>query len=144
MALIHGSRGLIYFVHQFKPKFDEHALLDDPEMLAGVTALNRQIVSFAPLLNSPTIEKAATVQSSSPETPIDIMVKRQGQELTLCTVGMRNSATKAVFTVPSASDAQTVEVIGEARTLRVHNGKFIDTFAPYDVHLYRLVNKAKF
>src|SRR5262249_12827384 len=30
-AIIHGSRGLIYFVHQFEPKFDEHALLDDPE-----------------------------------------------------------------------------------------------------------------
>ena len=26
MALIHGSRGLIYFVHQFKPQFNEHAL----------------------------------------------------------------------------------------------------------------------
>src|SRR5205823_14108252 len=30
MALIHGSKGLIYFVHQFQPKFNEHALLDDP------------------------------------------------------------------------------------------------------------------
>ena len=34
MSLIHGSRGLIFFVHQFKPTFNETALLDDPEMLA--------------------------------------------------------------------------------------------------------------
>src|SRR4029453_10684534 len=40
MSLIRGSRGLIYFVHQFKPNFREAALLDDPEMLAGVTAIN--------------------------------------------------------------------------------------------------------
>ena len=53
MALVHGSRGLIYFVHQFKPKFNEHALLDDPEMLAAVTAVNRQIRELAPVLNSP-------------------------------------------------------------------------------------------
>jgi len=42
MALIHGSKGLIYFVHQFKP-FNEHALLDDPALLAdgGLDALLR-------------------------------------------------------------------------------------------------------
>ena len=45
MSLIHGSRGLIYFVHQFSPKFDEHALLDDPEMLGMVTKLNLRIQS---------------------------------------------------------------------------------------------------
>ena len=32
MSLIHGSRGLIYFVHQFKPKFIEAGLLADEEM----------------------------------------------------------------------------------------------------------------
>ena len=33
MSLIHGSTGLICFVHEFKPKFNEHALLDDAPML---------------------------------------------------------------------------------------------------------------
>jgi hypothetical protein len=36
MALIHGSQGLIYFVHQFQPVFREAALFDDPEMLDAV------------------------------------------------------------------------------------------------------------
>lgn len=138
MALIHGSRGLIYFVHEFKPKFDEHALLDDPEMLAEVTAINRQIEALAPLLNSPTLDKAATVQSSSPATPIDIMAKRHGQELTLCAVGMRNAATTGTFTVPGAAASATVEVLGEGRTLTMSHSRFTDTFHPYDVHLYRL------
>jgi hypothetical protein len=39
MSLIHGSSGLIYFVHEWKPKFNEHALLDDPEMLKAVLLL---------------------------------------------------------------------------------------------------------
>ena len=63
MSLVHGSRGLIYFVHEFKPKFNEHALLDDPEMLAAVTAINRQIRDLAPVLNSPIAEGVATVRS---------------------------------------------------------------------------------
>ena len=53
MSLIQGTRGLIYFVHQFKPTFREAALLDDPEMLAAVTALNQQITGLAPVLNTP-------------------------------------------------------------------------------------------
>jgi len=142
MALIHGSRGLIYFVHQFKPKFDEHALLDDPEMLTAVTAINKQIASLATLLNSPTLEKAATVQSSTVETPIDLMVKRQGRELTLCAVGMRNAATTGTFTVPAAAEGASVEVIGESRTLPLKSGRFSDSFQPYDVHLYRLKSKS--
>ena len=52
MALIRGARGLIYFVHQFKPTFQEAALLEDPEMLSAVTAINQQIHQLAPVLNS--------------------------------------------------------------------------------------------
>ena len=36
MSLVHGSRGIIWFVHQFKPVFCEWQLLNDPEMLAAV------------------------------------------------------------------------------------------------------------
>ncbi len=43
MSLLHGSQGLIYFVHEFAPRFKEAALLDDPEMLRAVTSINRQI-----------------------------------------------------------------------------------------------------
>ncbi|MGD0745524.1 MAG: hypothetical protein ABSA45_10240, partial [Verrucomicrobiota bacterium] len=76
MSLIHGSRGLIYFVHQFKPKFDESALLDDPEMLAAVAALNRQITGLAPVLNSPAVSNAITVKSENPAVPVATMVKQ--------------------------------------------------------------------
>jgi hypothetical protein len=60
MSLIHGSRGLIFFVHQFEPVFREAALLADPEMLAAVTALNRQIAGLAPVLNSPPMTNRVT------------------------------------------------------------------------------------
>lgn len=53
MALIHGARGLIYFVHEWKPRFNESALLDDPEMLAAVTRINRQIHALALVFNAP-------------------------------------------------------------------------------------------
>ncbi|HLK60935.1 MAG TPA: hypothetical protein VKU00_30505 [Chthonomonadaceae bacterium] len=139
MALIHGSRGLVYFVHQFKPTFDEHALLDDPEMLKAVTAINRQIHALAPVLNSPTIrDGAAVVRSSSPQVPIATMEKRVGGATYLFAAGMHNGPAHATFTVPGRSKKGTVEVLGESRAIPLRNGQFADDFQPYDVHLYQM------
>ena len=138
MALIHGSRGLIYFVHEFKPAFNEHALLDDPAMLAQVTRINRQIHALAPVLNSPTVERAATVRSSSPQVPIDLMVKRQGKATYVFAVGMRNGRARGEFTVRGLAPTARAEVLGESRTIPVQNGAFGDDFTPYAVHLYRI------
>jgi hypothetical protein len=138
MALIHGSRGLIYFVHQFAPHFDEHALLDDPTMLAAVTAINQQIHTLAPVLNSPTLADAATAASSNRQCPVDIMVKKHGGATYLFAVGMRNAATTGTFAVQGLVRNATVTVIGEDRTLPIHNGQFTDTFAPYAVHIYQI------
>jgi hypothetical protein len=137
MSLIHGSRGLIYFVHQFKPTFIEPALLHDAEMLAAVTKINRRIHALAPVLNGPTVAGGAAVTSSSPDAPVDVMVKRHGGATYLFAVCMRGAAATASFTVtPPAGKA--AEVLGEGRTIALTGGTFRDEFKPYDVHLYRI------
>jgi hypothetical protein len=138
MSLIHGSRGLIYFVHQFKPVFREAALLDDPEMLAAVTTLNHQITELAPVLNSPSIANAVQTKSSNTNVPIASMVKRHQGSTYLFTVGMRDGTTTATFTVKGLTGDVRVTVLGENRELTAKQGAFSDTFAPWDVHLYRL------
>ena len=90
MSLIHGTRGLIYFVHQFKPAFKEAALLDDREMLAAVTSINAQIRSLAPAINSPAIDHAVTVESVPGEVPISAVLKRHGSETYVFAAAMRN------------------------------------------------------
>ena len=143
MSLIHGSRGLIYFVHQFKPKFIEAVLLEDLEMLDAVAALNRQITRLAPVLNSPTIHGTATVTPEDPAVPIALMTKRHEGATYLFAVGMREGATTATFAVQGIEGDQTVEVIGEKRTLAAKAGRFTDRFAPWDVHLYRVSASAR-
>lgn len=135
MSLIHGSKGIVYFVHQFKPTFKEAALLDDPEMLAGVTALNAQIKELAPVLNSPSVEGLVTVESSDKEVPIAMMVKEHRGEIYVFAVGMRNQAVKGKFTVKGATSE--MEALGESKRLAVKNGRFEDDFKGYEVHLYR-------
>ena len=138
MALIHGSRGLIYFVHEFKPKFNEHALLDDGEMLAAVTGINRQVRSLAPILNSPAPPSGAAVTSSETKVPIAALTKLYRGAAYVFAVGMRNGAAKGAFTVPGLPKSAMAEVLGENRTIKVADGRFSDDFAPYDVHLYKI------
>ena len=140
MSLIHGSRGLIYFVHEFKPTFKEAGLLADPEMLAAVTAINQQIHALAPVLNSPNIPDRVTVKSSEADAPIALMVKRSKDGLYVFAANMRSKPTRGVVDTGAArvSDAVAAEVLGESRQIPIPTGKFEDEFKPYEVHIYEI------
>ncbi|MFA4045132.1 MAG: hypothetical protein HZRFUVUK_001941 [Candidatus Fervidibacterota bacterium] len=138
MAIIHGSTGLIYFVHQFQPKFVEAALLEDEEMLSAVSQINRQIHELAPVLNSPTVQNGVKVVSTNPNVPVHTMVKIYGNAVYIFAVGMRNEKTKAIFSVENIPKGASAEVLWENRHISVDNGRFEDEFNPYDVHIYKI------
>ncbi|MBN1817371.1 MAG: hypothetical protein JW828_08420 [Sedimentisphaerales bacterium] len=138
MSLIHGSQGLIYFVHEWEPRFNESALLDDPEMLAEVTQINRQIHALAPLLNSPSKEAKVSVRANDSAVPIASVVKANGGELYLFTAAMRPGITDVTFALSNPSGKTDVEVLGENRTLSIQGNNFMDHFDTWDVHLYRI------
>jgi hypothetical protein len=138
MSLIHGSRGLIYFVHEWKPRFNESALLSDPEMLAAVTTINRQIARLAPVLNSPTVPDAVVVDSENREVPIAVMAKRTGRAFYLFAVAMRDGKTTASFTLRGLTGEPKVEVLDENRALPTQDGFFRDEFQSWDAHIYRI------
>lgn len=54
MAVIHGAQGLIWFAHQFRPRFVEAAALEDPVARAALAAVNAEIATLAPVLNGGT------------------------------------------------------------------------------------------
>jgi len=141
MSIIHGSMGLIYFVHEWQPKFNESAILSDPEMLSAVTKINRQIIELAPVLNGPTIENKASVLSDNNDIPVAIMMKERDGASYLFAVGMRDGGTNAAFNIHGLEGARTVEVLGENRTVNSKDGVFKDNFRAWDVHLYRLGDK---
>jgi hypothetical protein len=138
MSIIHGSMGLIYFVHEWEPKFNESALLSDPNMLAEVTAINRQITELAPVLNSPTFEGPAGAPSLDNPSPVATMIKKYGGATYLFAVEMTGKETIATFTIPALKGQRAAEVLGENRSLVSNDGVFKDRFAAWDVHLYRI------
>jgi hypothetical protein len=137
MSLVHGSAGIGYFVHIFSPSFVEAGLLASPTMSAAVQAINAEVTSLAPVLNTPSIGNAASVTSQVPGVPVDMMVKRSGGALYIFAVAMRPGTTQARFSLRDTRNG-VATVLGESRTVTVSGGAFQDTFSDYAVHLYRV------
>ncbi len=140
MSLIHGSMGLIYFVHQFAPNFVEAALLADPEMLSAVTAINAQIHELAPVLNSPSLPDELWTPASQ-QGQIDAMLKKQGGAAYVFAVAMHDAPEHGAFEVRGMKGQAKAEVLGENRAVDVTDGRFTDDFSGYQVHLYRIIGQ---
>ena len=138
MALVAGARGIIYFVHQFVPPASDAALLNDPAMLAAVTAINRQIRELAAVLNSPTAAGAVTVTSPQGRAPVATLLKRAAGGDYVFAVNLRNQAVQVTFLLHGNESSGRAEVLDESRSLPVQGGNYSDEFAPYAVHLYRV------
>jgi len=138
MSIIHGSMGVGYFCHQFKPALDESAALHDAETRRALTAINKQVAALASVLNSPPVGNGVAVSSSNPDVPIETMLKRYGGSTYLFAMGARpGGETTATFTIRDCGD-RTLTVLGEEHTIQVAAGVFRDRFTGYEVHLYKI------
>ena len=140
-SIIHGSKGITYFIHGKTAisNFDHKALLrpENAAHLAGVTAINQEVQGLAPVINSETLTGVATVDSSNPNMLVDFMVKEHGNATYVFATGMRNQNSVADFSFLELGNA-TVDVLGEDRQLSMVDGEFSDAFLGFDTHLYRI------
>lgn len=137
MSLIHGSRGIIYFVHQFSPTFREDGIFNYPALVSAVSNIDAQILSLAPVLNSPTLTNAVQTSSSVPSVPVSTLAKWWSGNTYVFAAAMRSNATTATFTLPSVANGIAF-ALGEDRQLSVTNNQFSDSFNGYGVHLYKI------
>jgi hypothetical protein len=138
LAVIHGARGIVYFVHRFRPQFVEAGLLADAEMLAAVTAINQELTTLAPVLNAPNSAVTVVGQSQNPAAPVAVMARDFGGDTYVFAAALRPVATEVEFMLPFAGPEAGIEVLGEGRSVTLAARRFRDQFAPYAVHLYRV------
>ena len=132
MALIHGAGGIMYFAHQFAPRFIEAGLLEDAEMCKAVTEINGQIQELAPAIYGVRPVEGAVFSTGG----VALTTRRQGSATYVFGVGMSAASVKGTIGLKGA--AGTVEVLGEGRRIAASGGGWSDTFDGYQVHLYRL------
>jgi hypothetical protein len=141
MSIIHGSRGIIYFVHQFEPVFREASVFEDAELLKAFTAINKQIAGLAPVLNSQEtlpVEIVAKAESG----PVAALAKKHGPDIYVFAVAMANQKASATLKVQNAGGDYEVEVLEEGRRFQ-NVSEITATFEPYEVHLYKMTPARK-
>ncbi len=137
MSIIHGSRGIIYFVHQFEPNFIEASLLQDAELSRGVSEINRIVHSLADAIYSPETTDAFTIAIDGKESNIASTSRSVGTEDFLFLVNMSNKQCDIQVERTLSPYTGSVEVLGEGREISASDGKLKDTLGPYGVRLYR-------
>ena len=138
LALIHSANGITYFVDTWNPSFREDGIFADSTMVNAVTALNAQIKSLAPELNSPSLGGMLDVTSSNSAAPLDVLVKANGMSLYVFSAVSRTGTTTGTFAVHGLTGNGVATVVGENRTVAVTGGSFSDAFAANDVHIYQI------
>jgi hypothetical protein len=135
LALIHGANGIDYFVHTWNPTFREDGIFNHPDMVTAVTALNQQIKSLAPILNSGNVANLVSVTSS---VSIETMVKVDGNTVYVFSAIAKSGTTTGAFAIAGLTGNATATVVGENRTVAVAGGKFSDDFGANAVHVYQI------
>jgi hypothetical protein len=138
LALIHSANGILYFIDSWNPSFREDAIFANQAMVTAVTALNAQIQSLAPELNSGTIPGLVTVTSSNTAAPVDTLVKAGGSTLYVFSAISRAGTATASYAIEGMTGSGVATVVGENRTIPVVAGKFSDAFAANGVHVYTI------
>jgi hypothetical protein len=80
MTIIHGARGLLYFVHQFAPVQEEDSIFhrEHANVKSAVARTNLQVAALASVLNAPSVGNGARSASSSAHAAINVLLKRFG------------------------------------------------------------------
>jgi hypothetical protein len=138
LALIHSANGVEYFIDTWNPSFREDGIFADAAMVTAVTALNKQILSLAPELNSSTLPNLVSVTSSNAAAPVDTMVKANGTSLYVFAAISRAGTATASYEVTGMTGNGVATVVGEGRTIDVTAGKFSDAFVANAVHIYKI------
>lgn len=133
MAIVHGARGIVYFVHEWKPSFRDDALFRYPEIVREVASINSMIARLAPAING---GKPLDVRVEAP-TRIATLAREHSGTLYLVAVNMERKASAARLHLPQPW-AGTAFALGEDRVVAADAGALADNFEPYGVHIYRI------
>jgi hypothetical protein len=134
MAIIHGARGLVYFVHEWTNGFREDGIFRHPEIVAAVGRLNETIRSLAEVLNDGTAARDVVVSTSG---PLATMMRLHKGSLYIMAVAMSDRAVTARFTIADGGTSSAT-VLDEDRSIGIAQGAFKDEFTGYAAHLYRV------
>ena len=140
--VVHGATGVIYFCHNYLgPNHSATYPLEHPEVGGVMWAAHRAVRAYGAVLATPTIP--GTTVTTDGAVGVTALTKRFGGDTFVFAMAEGDvphpygQAVTATITPPSVG--ALVEVLNESRTVALTGGSFTDHFAPYELHVYRVV-----
>jgi RNA polymerase sigma factor (sigma-70 family) len=137
LGLVQGARGQIWYVHKSPAEDNDRSLLDNPQLLSAITAVNRRIRSLAPVLNAPHESDGVEVESFEPDVAV-ATTRHWGGEAYVFAVGLRDTEAQVTMRIRGLKGELKATVLDENRSIAVKDGLLSDVFEPHAVHLYRI------
>ena len=135
IAICSGASGIVYFAHQFAPTFVEAALLEHAESAAAVRELNADVLSAAPVLNTPIVRDAVQVDAGAAQ--IAVRVHRHGGGLHVFAASLSPEPAKVTFTLRGRTEGKGEgKVEGAGREWQLSAGSFADDISSYGFRRY--------
>lgn len=138
-AIACGADGIIYFAHEFEPKFVEAGLLQHEDVRDGVTTLNAEITKLAHVLNSEQVGNAVDIQCK-PDDAVAVRAHRMKDGLYLFVASLQPTAIEAKLKVNKQSSGKVHSLDGQpVQALR--GGMFALELAPYGIARFRITRQ---
>jgi hypothetical protein len=138
-AIMHGANGIIYFPQVVPDKTIGGSFSYDgvpTDVAAEMTRVDAQIQSFGRVLNAtrdPSSRRLTTTASGIEST---WRVTQEGDYFFVLNQS-RNTLTNIALTLSGLPDTvSTLNVLGENRTESLAGTQIVDTFRPFEVHVY--------
>jgi len=138
LALVHGAKGILYYSYGDMRAWPNWAE-ESNELWNSIKTINSEINELSPILLSGDVEQDVNVSPALQNGEgIHALLKKYEDEWYLLTVNSENRDIEATFTVPTNWPQKLISVYKEDRTIQIANNQFTDTFAGYEVHVYKI------
>ncbi len=131
-AIVHGANGILYWGTNYTPQPSQ--FMDD------LNKVTRELAELQSVLASKTVElnikKEYHELMYSIDTGVEIMVKKVDGKTYLLTVNSDKNPVKVTFS--GLSGFNEASVLSENRKIEIANGKFIDSYKSFGVHIYEM------
>lgn len=131
-AIMHGVDGILYWGAHSMPQPSEH--------WSNLKKVTRELADLSDIILAPSIESNISMDYEemgfSIDRGIEIMLKDYEGAIYMFAANTTIGPAKVTFSDMPFSKG-SLAVLSEGRNLDVSESSFQDTFAPYDVHIYR-------
>lgn len=142
MAIACGADGIIYFSHEFSPRFVEAGLLQYDDVKTELKALNAEVLACAEVLNSPRVDAAEVALPKDAQDRYAVRAHRHDGALHLFVASLTDAPTKMTLQLKKqrTGGVRRVDVRGDAAPERaaLRGGRIEDELEPYGVRRYRV------